>query len=135
MKEAQQSLRDPRLLIVGNQGNPRQGGGMRRASAAEVSSTERLSPRLNLRRSTQVGASNVISLSVVYGKHTGQRTVTYSKDLRNLVDWVSVSRLSQKSGNMRSGGSAGVGTPTTDGAVLSSILKEWLWPSPTNWSL
>ena len=40
-----------------------QTGGMRRASDAEVSSTERLSPRLYLRRSSRVGAWNAMSLS------------------------------------------------------------------------
>ena len=48
--------------------NPGQDGGMRRASGADVSSTERLSPRLNLRRSTRVGAWNVMSLSEVRDK-------------------------------------------------------------------
>ena len=52
--------------------NPGRGGSMRRASGAEVSSTERLSPRLNLRRSTRVGAWNVMSLSEVRDKRTGQ---------------------------------------------------------------
>ena len=46
---------------------------MRPASGAEVSSTERLSPRLNLRRSTRVGAWNVMSLSEVRDKRTSQR--------------------------------------------------------------
>ena len=54
MKEAEQSPRDPRLLIGGKpRSNPGQGDGMRRSRGAEVSSTKRLS-RLNLRRSTGV---------------------------------------------------------------------------------
>ena len=46
---------------------------MRLTSDDEVSSTKRLSPRLNLRRSTRVGAWNVMSLSEVRDKRTGQR--------------------------------------------------------------
>ena len=81
---------------------------MRRASGAEVSSTKRLSPRLNLRRSTRVD---------------------------RLRTWVSVLRHSQKSGDLRGGWSVGVGTPTPGPAVPKGILKEWLWPSATGWSL
>ena len=73
MKEAGQSPRDTRLPIGGKpRSNPGQDDGMRRASGAEVSSTERLSPRLNLRRSIRLGAWNVISLSEVRDKRTGQ---------------------------------------------------------------
>ena len=46
---------------------------MRRLSGAEVSYTKRLSPRLNLRRSTRVGAWNVMFMSEVRDKRTGQR--------------------------------------------------------------
>ena len=46
---------------------------MGHASGAEVSTTEHLSSRLNLRRSTRVGTWNVMSLSEVPGKRTGQR--------------------------------------------------------------
>ena len=50
MKETGQSPRYPRLPIVGKpRSNPGQDGGMRRASGAEVSSTKRLSLRLNLK--------------------------------------------------------------------------------------
>ena len=49
MKEARQSPRDTRLPIGGKlRINAGQDVGMRRASGAEVSSAERLSPRLNL---------------------------------------------------------------------------------------
>ena len=70
MKEAGQSPWSPPRLLIGRKprSNPVQGGDMRRASGAEVSSTECLSPRLNLRRSTQVGAWNVMSLSEVRDK-------------------------------------------------------------------
>ena len=45
---------------------------MRRASDENMSSTVHLSPRLNLRRTTRVGAWNVMSLSEVRDKRTGQ---------------------------------------------------------------
>ena len=48
---------------------------MRCASGADVSATERLSPRLNLRRSTRAGAWNVNDLpqvSEVRDERTGQ---------------------------------------------------------------
>ena len=74
MNEAGQSPRDSHLPIEGKpRSNPRQVGGMRRASGANVPSTVRLSPRLNQRRSTRVGAWNVMSLSEVRDKRTGQR--------------------------------------------------------------
>ena len=74
MKEAGQSPRDTRLPIGGKpRSNPGQDGGMRRASGGEVPSTKRLSPRLNLRQSTRVGAWNVMSLSEVRDNRTGQR--------------------------------------------------------------
>ena len=41
--------------------------------SAKVSSNERLSPRLNLSRSTRVGAWNVMSQSEVHDKRTGQK--------------------------------------------------------------
>ena len=69
---------------------------MRRSSGAEVSSTKRLSPRLNLRRSTRVGAWNVMSLSEVRDKRTGQRDChlpQLSAELRRLG--VSVAVLSE----------------------------------------
>ena len=92
-------------------------------------------PRLNLRRSTRVGAWNVMFLSEVRtDKRTGQRDShlpQLSAELRRLG--VSV-RHSQKSGDLGAVGSVGVGT-TTGPAVLRGILKVWLWPSPTDWSL
>ena len=69
---------------------------MRRASGAKLSSTERLSPRLNLRRSTRVGAWNVMSLSEVRDKRTSQRDChlpQLSAELRRLG--VSVAALSE----------------------------------------
>ena len=69
---------------------------MRRGSGAEVSSTKCLSPRLNLRRSTRVGAWNVMSLSEVRSKRTGQRDChlpQLSAELRRLG--VSVAALSE----------------------------------------
>ena len=70
-----QSTRDTRLPTVGGRerSNPGQGCGMSRASGAEVSSRERLSPRLNLRGSTRVGAWNVMFLSEVRDECTRQR--------------------------------------------------------------
>ena len=68
---------------------------MRRASGAEVSSTERLS-RLNLRQSTRVGAWNVLSLSDVGDKRTGQMDCHLphlSAELRRLG--VSVAAISE----------------------------------------
>ena len=56
---------------------------MRRVSVAKLSSTERQSPRLNLRQSTRVGVWNVMSISEVRDKRTGQRAVTYLSYLRN----------------------------------------------------
>ena len=74
MKEAGQSHRDPRLPIGEKpRSNPGHGGGMRRASGGEVASTERLSPRRRLRRSTWVGAWNVMYLSEVRDKRTGEK--------------------------------------------------------------
>ena len=71
---AGQSTRDTRLPIGGKQRiNPGQGGGVRRVSDAEVSSTECMSPRLNLRRSTRVCACKVMSLFKVRDKRIGQR--------------------------------------------------------------
>ena len=73
-----------------------QGGGVRCHSGAEVSPTERLSPRLNLRRSTRSGAWNVMSLSEVRYKRTGHRDYhlpQLSAKLRRLV--VSVAALSE----------------------------------------
>ena len=46
---------------------------MPRASGAKVSSTERLSPRLNLRRSTRMGAWDLMSLSEVGNEHINHR--------------------------------------------------------------
>ena len=46
---------------------------MHHASGAEVSATERMFTRLNLRRSTPVGAWNVMVLSEVRDKSTGHR--------------------------------------------------------------
>ena len=72
MKEAVQSPRDPRLPIGEKpRNNPGQDGGMRRPSDAKLLSNERLFPRLNLRRSTGVGAWNVMSLYEVRDKRTG----------------------------------------------------------------
>ena len=72
--------------------DPGQGGGMRRASGAKVSSIERLSPRLNLRRSTRMGAWNVMSLSEVRDKSTDQRDWHLSQLYADSVDCVSVLR-------------------------------------------
>ena len=73
MNEAGQSPRDNRLPIGGKpRSNQGQDGDMRRASGAKVSSTERHSPRMNLRRSTRVGAWNVMFVgSEVSDKRTG----------------------------------------------------------------
>ena len=108
-----------------------QGGGVRCHSGAEVSPTERLSPRLNLRRSTRSGAWNVMSLSEVRYKRTGHRDYhlpQLSAKLRRLV--VSVAAHSEVKDTWER-----VGTPTTGPAVHRSILKERFWPSPTDWSL
>ena len=97
MKEAGQSPRDLRLPIGEK---PRstscQDVGMRRSSGAEVSSTKRRSPRLNLRRPTRVGAWNVMALSEVLDKRTCQRDChlpQLSAELRRLG--VSVAALSE----------------------------------------
>ena len=74
MEEAGPSPRGPRLSIGKKPwSNPDQDGGMRRTSGAEVSSTERLSLRLNLRRLTRVGTWKVKSLSEVRDKRTGEK--------------------------------------------------------------
>ena len=68
-----------------------------------------------------------MSLSEVRDKRTRgtvRGTVTYLSYLRNCVDWVSVLRPSQKSGDLGAGGSLGVITPTTGLAVHRGILKE-----------
>ena len=136
MKEAGQSPRDLRLPIGWKRrSNPGQHGGMRHASCAEVSSTEHLSPRLNLRRSTRVDAWNVMPYPRCVINAPVRGTVTYLSCLRNCDDSVSGLRHSQKSRDMGAGESVGVGTPTTGPAVFRGILKEWLWPSPTDWSL
>ena len=60
-----QSLRDPQSLMIGGKpwGNiPRSDCGRVCRSGAEVSSTRRRSPWVNLRRSLRVGAWNVLSL-------------------------------------------------------------------------
>ena len=68
-------LHEPGFLPIRGKprSNPGQGDGMRRVSGAKVSSSDRLSPRLNLRRSTRVGAWKVMSLCEVRDKPTGQR--------------------------------------------------------------
>ena len=69
-----QSHRDARLPIaVKLRSNPGQGHGMRSSSGAVVSFTERLPPRLNLRRSTRVGAPNEVSLSEERDERTSQK--------------------------------------------------------------
>ena len=67
-------MRVPRLPVGGKpRSNTSQRDGMRRATGEEVSYTERLFPRLNLRQSNRVGACNVVSLSEVHDKRTDQR--------------------------------------------------------------
>ena len=88
MKEAEQSTRDSRLSTGGkSRSNPCQGGGMRRASGAEASYTERRFPRLKLRRSTRVGAWNVMSLSEVRDKHTDLRLLYVRRPGRGWDTW------------------------------------------------
>ena len=73
-KKAGQNPQNPRSPIAERpRSNPSQGAGMYRASGAEVSPTERQSSRLNIRRSTSVGASIVMSVSEVRDKRTGHR--------------------------------------------------------------
>ena len=66
---------------------------------------------------------------------SARETVNYLSYLRNCVNWVSVLRFSQKSGDLGAGGSVGAGTLPTGPSVFTGILKEWLGPSPTDWSL
>ena len=97
----------PRLSIGGKPwSNQGQGGGR----GAEVSSTERLSPRLNVRPSTRLSAWNVMSLSEVRDNRT------------ELSRWgVSVAALSEVR-RPGSGWISGVGTPTTGPVVHKDIL-------------
>ena len=99
---------------------------MRRASNAEVSN-ELLFPRLNLRRSTRVGAWNVMSLSEVRGKRTGQRDchlLQLSAKLRRLG--VSVAALAEVRipGSGWISGDGTISIHTNSPAVLRGISKE-----------
>ena len=104
---------------------------MRRASVENLSSIDRISLRLNLRRLTRVGAWNAMSLSNCVMNAPVRVTVTYPSYLRNCADWTSVLRPSQKAGDLETGGSLGAVTPTIGLAAQRGILKEWLWPPPT----
>ena len=106
---------------------------MRRASGADLSSTDRLSTRLNLRRSNRVGAWYVMFLTCVVNVLV-RGTVTCISCLRNCVDWVSVLRHSQKSGKLGVGGSVGGGYNYYWSGRPQGILRKRLWPSPTDWS-
>ena len=101
-----------------------------RDQSAEVSSTKRLSPPLKLRRSTRVGASNVVRDEL-----TDQRDChlpQLSTELRR--QGVSVAGLSE----VRRPGSGWVsGGGYTDywSGRPQGHLEGLVWQSPTDWSL
>ena len=94
--------------------------GMRRASDAEMSPTERVSRRLDRSRSNRVGDCNVMSLFEVRDKRTGQRDCHLAWVFTELCRLrVSVAAFSE----VRRPESVGI--PTTGPAVHRGNLKEW----------
>ena len=118
--------------------NRAQDDDMRRANRADVQSSTILYPWLNLRSLTQVGAWKVMLLSEVRDKRTSQRDCHLAPFCR--AGWRAVCGAeSIVLSKVRKLGSdwTSWGQQTRIGlAILGrEILKKWLWPSQTDWSL